>query len=73
MRFEEPQRLVERARIGGEDVGGVGIARLIGLVDPGACRIRDLAVALDQRREVVFDQFRRFGAYVKEVLAKSAA
>ena len=26
MRFEEPQELVERARIGGEDVGRVGVA-----------------------------------------------
>jgi len=33
VRFKKPQRFVERARISGEDVGGIGVAGFVRLVD----------------------------------------
>ena len=53
VRLEEPQQLVERARIGGEDVGGIGVARLVGLVDRVARQLGGRGVALDQRGQMV--------------------
>src|SRR5690606_16996356 len=44
VRLEEPERFVELAGEGGEDVGGVGVARLVGLVDRRAHRVRHCAV-----------------------------
>ena len=54
MRLEEPQRLVEAARCPSEDVGRVGFARIGRRVDRLAGCIGNLAVALDQGRQMVF-------------------
>ena len=50
MRLDEPERLVERAGIGGEDVGGVRVAGVVGLVDRVAGVVGRLPVAVDERR-----------------------
>src|ERR1700730_8373034 len=53
MSFEKPQRLIESAREGGEEIRGVGIAGAVGFVDRRSHRARDLGIPLDQRGEMV--------------------
>ena len=59
--FKEPQLLVEAARDLGEDVGAVGVSRLRGLRDSFAYGVCDLAVALRQRLQMVFDAIMSVG------------
>ena len=56
VRLQEPQRLVEVARGRGEDVGGVGIAGLVGLVDRLRARRWRPGIAVDQRMQMVVDR-----------------
>lgn len=63
MALQEPQVLVERARVGGEDVGGVRVAGIVGRVDCLASGFAQCCEALDERLEVVLDlaDVRRIG------------
>ena len=49
MRLEKPQRLVEITGNLSENVGGIGVTRLVCLVDRPANRVGDASVALDER------------------------
>jgi hypothetical protein len=51
--FEKPWRFVERPGKAGQYVGGIGITGLACLSIPAPNRIRDTAIALSQRREMV--------------------
>src|ERR1700743_3149547 len=53
--FQEPQRLITRPGIGGEEVAGIGVAGLVRLVDGRTDQIGGLAIALDQSMQMVLD------------------
>jgi hypothetical protein len=51
--FEKPQRFVQRARKTGQNICCIGIAGIVRRVDASPNRVRDGAITLDQRREMV--------------------
>jgi hypothetical protein len=51
--FQEPQRLVERARIAGQNIGRIRVACLVGVVDGRAGIVGGKRIALYPGRQMV--------------------
>ena len=53
MGFQKPQRLVQPTRNFSKDISGVSVARFICLIDARPNIVRCLAIALDQRTQMI--------------------